>query len=244
MCAYGCIFTFNSWTFCQLKSEPPVSKLLPRFWLSFWLIMKLTYLAYLLTPVPLLLAMVDLARRRLPQSFPFGKLALEARIVSENSQLSSCKFHPQANKVCPQCSHQVDTANVLSDCPHCIKQYLSIQPPKSSCPPPTNYDSHDSPPSPLSFATKVKAHLPTVDNSTPHSSFLVVQKGFGFRESNALSAFLISCMNFPERKTAMQTNSHSWRSHPHGKKLSILKSCQSIKRLTAMQQRLKGYIPS
>ena len=243
MCAYGCIFTFNSWTFCQLKSEPPVSKLLPRFWLSFWLIIKLTYLAYLLTPVPLLLAMVDLARRRLPQSFPFGKLALEARIVSENSQLSSCKFHPQANKVCPQCSHQVDTANVLSDCPHCIKQYLSIQPPKSCCPPPTNYDAHDSPPFPPFIC--YQGESPSANRWQQYPPFLLPCCSKRFRISRVKCSLSIldqlhelsRTQNSYADKLSQLEESSSWQETKH-------KSCQSIKRLTAMQQRLKGYIPS
>ena len=183
------------------------------------------------------LAMVDLARRRLPQSLPFGKLALEARIPSENSQLSACKLHPQANKVCPQCFHQVEAANVLSDCPHCMKQYLSIQPPKPSCPPPTNYDTHDSPPSPPSFASMVKAHLPAVDNNAPPPipPSLLFKKISDFesqmisQQENNRSILdqlheLSRAQNSYADKLAQLEESSSWRETKH-------KSCQAVKKV-------------
>ena len=190
------------------------------------------------------LALVDLARRR-SVVFPFGKLALEARIVSENSQLSSCKFHPQASRVCPQCFHQSDTTNVSSDCPHCMKQYLSLQPPKPSCPPPTNYDVPDPPPSPPSFASMVKAHLSTVDNSTPPP----IPPSLLFKKVNDFESQLIAqqdnnrsildqlyelskTQNSYAEKLSQLEEASSWRETKH-------KSCQSIKKVDSNAAALK-----
>ena len=192
-----------------------------------------------------LIAIVDFARRQIPNT---PNMRLEARVVTPSkTRLSYCKHHPRAPRVCVQCFFQVDESSPASSCPHCYKQYFSLQPqpPKSSCPLP-DFDEPEPPmqtaPSPPSYAKSVKTGLPT-DTQPPTPPPQVITKITNIeRQMQAQSEnfravldqlhALSQTQNTFADKLSQLEDSSSWRETKH-------KSCQSTKKVDSNFASLK-----
>lgn len=109
---------------------------------------------------------LDLARRQLTKDLPSPlSIRLEVRLVTpQKPNLSFCRLHKSAPRVCAVCFFQSTDEQQSSVCPHCYKQRSSFLAPQSK---PRFEMCEDSPatPPPPSYASSLKNGL--VSEQTP-----------------------------------------------------------------------------